>query len=549
MNEVDEPTVDLPLTVPGLLARAVERFGDSEALVDASVEPTVRLSYRELADRSRAMARALVAEGIEPGDRVAIWAPNIWEWPVALLGLHLAGAVLVPLNTRYKGSEAAYILGRSRARLLFAVEGFLGNHYVSMLDGHDLPDLVRIVVMRGELPAGGPAPVVAIDEFLAAVADPAGAEAEVDRRFAALSPDDLSDLLFTSGTTGAPKGVMCTHRQTVLAFEAWGSIVGLEATDRYLIINPFFHSFGYKAGIIASLVKGAAMVPMATFDVGAVMDTIEAEKITTLPGPPTIFQTILNHPEFDIDKLSTLRLAVTGAASVPVQLIREMSEVLRFEKVLTAYGLTEASGIATVSRHDDDAETIANFSGRAIPNVEVRIIDAEGNELPAGEVGEVVIRGYQVMVGYFEAPEQTAETIDAEGWLHTGDIGFMNEAGYLKITDRMKDMFIVGGFNAYPAEIESLLAEHPDIAQASVVGVPDERMGEVGYAFVVLRPGAEAADAPAAAAAIRAWAREHMANFKVPAVVEIIDALPLNASGKVLKFELRDRAVAARGDA
>ena len=529
------------LTTPGLLARAVELFGDREALVDLSVEPAVRLTYAELATEAVATARALVAAGVQPGDRVAIWAPNIWEWPVTLLGLHMAGAVLVPLNTRYKGSEAAYILQRSGAKLLFTVEGFLGNHYVSMLDGHDLPDLAQIVVLRGEAPANA----TSCRELLAAAEGRiAELDSEVARRTETMSPDDLSDILFTSGTTGAPKGVMCTHRQTVLAFDAWGTIVGLESTDRYLIINPFFHSFGYKAGIIASIVKGAAMVPMATFDVDAVMATIESEKITTLPGPPTIFQTILNHPNFDIDRLSTLRLAVTGAASVPVQLIIEMRDVLKFEKVLTAYGLTETSGIATVSRHDDEPEIIANYSGRAIPEVEVAVVDADGHPLPSGEAGEVVVRGYQVMLGYFDDPAQTAEVLDADGWLHTGDVGVMNPDGYLKITDRMKDMFIVGGFNAYPAEIESLLANHADVAQASVVGVPDERMGEVGHAFIVLRPGAAAT-----ADDIRSWARENMANYKVPSTVEIVDALPLNASGKVLKFELRDRAVEARAAA
>jgi len=528
-------------TVPGLLARAVERFGDREALVDRSVEPHVRLTYAQLSDEARATAKALIAAGLEPGDRVAIWAPNIWEWPVTLLGVHLAGGVLVPLNTRYKGSEAADIIRRSGAKLLFTVQGFLGNDYVSMLDDQDLPGLYEIVVMRGDVPAGGSTTVTGCGDFLVA---PFGehevrAEAELDARIAALSPDDLADIIYTSGTTGAPKGVMCAHRQTVLAFDAWGTIVGLRADDRYLVINPFFHSFGYKAGIIASLVKGNVLVPLATFDVGAVMDTIEAERITTLPGPPTIFQTIINSPAFDIAKLSTLRLAVTGAASIPVQLIRDMRDVLEFDTVLSAYGLTEACGIATVSRHDDDPETIADYSGRAIPDVEVRIVDDDGNEVPRGEQGEVLIRGYQVMLGYFDAPEQTAETIDADGWLHTGDVGVMNADGYLKITDRTKDMFIVGGFNAYPAEIESLMSEHPDIAQASVIGVPDERMGEVGYAFVVLRPGATAT-----ADEIKVWAKGHMANYKAPATVEVVGELPVNAAGKVVKFELRDRALA-----
>ena len=523
-------------TIPELLRSTVAAHGDREALVD----PEARLSYSELLDRVNASARAFIGSGIEPGDRVAIWAPNIWEWPVTQLGLHSVGAVLVPLNTRYKGSEATYILSKSRARILFCVEGFLGNDYASMLrdaiDGGELPDLERIVVLRGSVPEGA----TSHHDFLALGADVA--PSAVDDRVAALGPDDLSDLLFTSGTTGAPKGVMCTHGQTVRAFEAWATIVGREASDRYLIINPFFHSFGYKAGIISSLTKGATMVPLATFDVGQVMATIEAEQITTLPGPPTIFQTIINHPDFDITRLSSLRLAVTGAASVPVQLIREMHEVLGFDTVLTAYGLTEASGIATVSRHDDPVEIIADYSGRAIPGVEVRVVDGAGDTVPTGEPGEVLIRGYQVMVGYFEAPEQTAEVIDAEGWLHTGDIGVMNEDGYLKITDRIKDMFIVGGFNAYPAEIESLLADHPEIAQAAVVGVPDGRMGEVGYAFVVLRPGASIDGE-----SIRAWAKEHMANFKVPRQVEIVDAFPLNASGKVLKYELRERAAGAGG--
>ncbi len=521
-------------TVPGLLARAVERFGDSEAIVDRSVEPHVRLTYSALADEARATAKALVAAGVEPGDRVAIWAPNIWEWPVTLLGIHLAGATVVPLNTRYKGSEAADIIRRSGAKLLFTVQGFLGNDYVSMLDGQDLPGLEQIVVMRGDVPAGA----VGCEALIAAASDPA-LDQQLDARIAAVSPEHVADIIYTSGTTGAPKGVMCAHRQTVLAFDAWGTIVGLRAEDRYLVINPFFHSFGYKAGIIASLVKGNALIPLATFDVAAVMETIEAERITTLPGPPTIFQTIINHPAFDIDRLSTLRLAVTGAASIPVQLIRDMREILGFDTVLSAYGLTEACGIATVSRHDDPPEIIANYSGRAIPDVEVRIADDAGNEVARGEQGEVLIRGYQVMLGYFDAPEQTAETIDADGWLHTGDVGIMNPDGYLKITDRTKDMFIVGGFNAYPAEIESLMSEHPDIAQASVVGVPDERMGEVGYAFVVLRPGAATT-----AEEIKGWAKDHMANYKVPATVEIVADLPLNAAGKVVKFELRDRAVA-----
>ncbi|MEZ5320952.1 MAG: FadD3 family acyl-CoA ligase [Microthrixaceae bacterium] len=526
--------------MPALAMRAARLFGDREAVVDLGVEPALRLTFADLEREARATARALVHAGIEPGDRVAIWAPNIWEWPVALVGLHMAGAVLVPLNTRYKGTEAAFILGRSGAKALFCVNGFLGNDYVGMLAGSELPELTTTVVLRGDAPEG----TVSCAGFLSAAGNDADTDAldvEVQRRIDSLAPDDLCDILFTSGTTGEPKGVMCSHRQTVKGYEAWADLVGLTAADRYLVINPFFHSFGYRAGIVACLVKGATMVPLATFDVDAVADAIEAEGITALPGAPTIFQTLINHPDLDRARLSTLRLAVTGAASVPEQLIAEMGTVLGFDTVLTAYGLTEASGIATVSRHDASIETVANFSGRAIPDVEVAIVDDDGAPLPAGEVGEVVIRGYNVMLGYYGDPERTAQTITADGWLHTGDVGYLNEDGYLKITDRTKDMFIVGGFNVYPAEVEGLLASHPAIAQSAVVGIPDDRMGEVGHAFVVLRPGVDAEPS-----GLRSWAREHMANFKVPATFEIVDALPLNASGKVLKFELRDRAVARR---
>jgi acyl-CoA synthetase (AMP-forming)/AMP-acid ligase II len=259
-----------------------------------------------------------------------------------------------------------------------------------------------------------------------------------------------------------------------------------------------------------------------------------------LPGPPTLYQTILNHPDRTSLDTSSLRLAVTGAAAIPVSLVERMWSDLGFSTVITGYGLTEACGIATMCRHDDDAETIATTSGRAIPGVEVQVVDDAGSPLPAGEPGEITVRGYNVMAGYFEDPDQTADTIDADGWLHTGDIGVIDERGYVRITDRKKDMFIVGGFNAYPAEIESLLTRHPGVAQAAVVGVPDERLGEVGLAFIVAATGV----ARLSEDELIAWSRDNMANFKVPRTIRFVDALPLNASGKVLKYELRERAAA-----
>ena len=505
-------------SIPNLARWAAARYGDAEGVVDGAT----RITFEDLWARSAAAARAFIAAGVEPGDRVAIWAPNRWEWVVALLGLQSAGAVLVPLNTRSKGAEAAYILNASRAKVLVTVDGFLGSSYLEMLRAEELPHLERTVVLPDSW-----------DDFVAtgASVEPSEVDACVD----ALTPDALADMMFTSGTTGRPKGVLTTHGQTLRAFQSWASVTGLRAGDRYLLVNPMFHTFGYKAGIVAALLAGATLVALPVFDVDDALAAIARERISMIPGPPTLYQSLLNHPKLGDADLSTLRLAVTGAAAIPVDLVRRMRDELGFETVITGYGLTEVTGVATMCRYDDDLETIACTSGRAIPDVEVRVVDDDdGREVPRGDAGEIVVRGYNVMQGYFEDPEQTAETIDVDGWLHTGDIGVMDDRGYVRITDRKKDMFIVGGFNAYPAEIESLLLAHPQIAQAAVVGVPDERLGEVGVAFVVPVHGA-VLDADE----VVAWARSTMANFKAPRRVEVVDALPLNASGKVMKFELR----------
>jgi acyl-CoA synthetase (AMP-forming)/AMP-acid ligase II len=313
--------------------------------------------------------------------------------------------------------------------------------------------------------------------------------------------------------------------------------VGLRHGDRYLIINPFFHAFGLKAGILASLIKGATIIPHAVFDVPSVMQRVAEERVSMLPGPPAIYQTILDHPDLASFDLSTLRLAVTGSATVPVEMIRRMRRELPFQNIVTGYGLTETHGISTMCRHDDDDETIAFTAGRPIPGMELRIVDDKGRDLAVGQPGEVLLRGYNLMTGYYDEPEATATTISPDGWLATGDIGVVDDRGNLRITDRSKDMFITGGFNAYPAEIENILMNHPSVGQVAVIGIPDHRMGEVGMAWVVPRSGVQLDPDE-----IIAWARENMANFKAPRRVAIVDALPLNASGKVLKFELRTMA-------
>lgn len=523
-------------TIPRLVRSSAARFPSREAIVD--VDAGLTLTFPQLAAAAHDAARAFLAHGIEPGDRVAVWAPNIWEWVVAAIGAQSTGAVLVPLNTRFKGREAAYILGRARARTLLTVSGFLDTDYVALLRDavdvtEELPDLDTVVVLRGDTPAGaiGWADFVARGEVVTTE--------EAEDRALAVEPGARSDIMFTSGTTGNPKGVVCTHAQTLRAYRDWSEVVGLRADDRYLIVNPFFHAFGYKAGWLSALMMGATNLPHAVFDASAVLERIPRDRVSMLPGPPTLYQTILDHPERDRHDLSSLRLSVTGAAAIPVELILRMRRELTFETIITGYGLTESCGIATMCRYDDDPETIATTSGRAIPEVEVQVVDERGQEVTRGEPGEVVVRGYNVMQGYLDDPEETAAAIDGDGWLHTGDIGVMDERGYLRITDRTKDMFIVGGFNAYPAEIENLMLRHEAIAQVAVVGVPDDRMGEVGMAFVVLRPGASATPAD-----IVEWCRAEMANYKVPRRVELVDELPLNATGKVLKYQLREQATA-----
>jgi acyl-CoA synthetase (AMP-forming)/AMP-acid ligase II len=516
---------ELPETIPGVLARAAAEFASIEALVDERF----RLTYPELRDAAGNYARALISSGIEPGDRVGIWAPNSSEWVMAALGIYRAGATIVPLNTRFKGDEAAYILEDAGVKLLFTTTDFLGANYVEMLraTGAKLPP--TIVVIEGPT---APDTIGLMGDFLDR--KDAVSLADVEAREQAISGDDLSDIMFTSGTTGRPKGAMLTHSASVKAYDAWSSVVGLSAGDRYLIANPFFHTFGLKAGILASIVSGATIVPHAVFDVDAIMQRVVEERITMLPGAPTVYQSILDHPRVSEFDMSTLRLGVTGAATVPVELIRRIRDELGFDTMVTGYGLTEATGIATMCRHDDDPETIATRCGRAIPGVEVQVVDENGKEVPFGEAGEVVVRGYNIMKGFLNNPEATAEAIDADGWLHTGDIGVMDERRYLRITDRLKDMFIVGGFNAYPAEIENMMLEHPALSQVAVVGMPDHRMGEVGCAFVILRPGQQVT-----ADELNAWCREKMANYKVPRRFEIVTEFPLNSTGKVQKNDLR----------
>jgi acyl-CoA synthetase (AMP-forming)/AMP-acid ligase II len=536
------PEATAATTIPDALYRAAERWPDDEAVVGDGGE---RWTFADLLDRSRQVGRALVAAGVEPGDRVALWAPNSPAWIAASFGVYLTGAVLVPLNSRYRGEEAAHVLRTSGARLLITVTDLLGRSLLAELDAAadpprwaageptamaGEPGTCLRVVLSGQVPPGA----VDWDAFLAR--GDGVADGEVDQRARAVAPGDRSDIIFTSGTTGAAKGAVLGHGASVRTYTVWADQVGLRHDDRYLIVYPFFHTAGLKSGVLACVLTGATMVPHAVFEPAAVMQRVVDERITMLPGTPTVFQGILDAPERPGFDLSSLRLSVTGAAVVPVAVIERMREELRFEKVVTGYGLTETTGTVSMCHHEDPPEVVAHTVGKPLPGVEVRIVDRQGRVVAGGEPGEIQVRGYNVMQGYFNAPEATAATVDAEGWLATGDVGLLDDQGNIRITDRVKDMYIVGGFNAYPAEIEGQILRHPDVAQVAVVGVPDDRMGEVGVAFVVPRPGHEIDPA-----ALVAWCRERMANFKVPRRVVPTDALPLNAMGKVVKYELRAR--------
>jgi acyl-CoA synthetase (AMP-forming)/AMP-acid ligase II len=515
-------------TIPALTAATAAQFPDHLAVADGST----RLSYEELFDAARTFGAALVAEGIELGDRVAIWSFNCAEWVIAALGLWQAGAVLVPINTRFKGAEAADILSRSRARALVTVTDFLDTNYVDVLRTADveLPDLHTTIVARGPAPEGART----WTDLLGRARD--RDRSEVDRRRSAVARDDPSDILFTSGTTGAPKGVVCTHGRTLVVAQDWAAMTGLRPGDRYLQVNPYFHMFGLKAGILTSLAAGVAMLPEPVFDPGRALQRIAGERVTVLPGAPTLFQAILDYPDRDQYDLSSLRAGTIGAADIPVELIRRILNELPYSLLVSGYGLTEA-GTATGTGPDDDPETIATTVGRPRPTFELRVADRHGTEVARGETGEVLVRGESVMLEYLDDPKATAETLSSDGWLRTGDLGRLTEAGCLQIVGRLKDMFIVGGFNAYPAEIENFLLRHPEVQQAAVIGIPDARLGEVGMVFVVRHPGSTVTTDE-----LISWSRDQMANYKVPRVVEFVDELPINATGKVAKDLLRQFA-------
>ena len=478
----DRPTWQ---TIPEMVLSAADRFGDAEAVVDGPL----RFTFTEIVERIRCAAGAFADLGVGKGDRVAIWAPNSAEWIIAAFGLLTAGGVLVPVNTRFKTEEAGDIIARSGAKAVLVQKGFLGQDYTA-------PAGIPVIDLKSDfLSSGSP----------------------FER---AVSGTDISDIIFTSGTTGRPKGAMMNHRQTLRMYEEWATLADLREGDRYLQINPYFHTFGLKAGLITSFLRGATMLPVAVFDVDTVVDLIERERITMLPGPPTLYHSLLTVR--DKAKLSTLRAGVTGAADIPVELVRRIHDELPFQTLMTGYGLTEAGNV-TLSRPGDSFEDVATTAGLPCEGVEVRIADD----------GEVLVRGYGVMQGYLDDPEATAQAIDDDGWLHTGDLGNFDRHRAPAHRRPQEGHVHRGWLQRLPGRDRGLPAEPP----GRRAGGRDRcsrratRAGGQGFCGPAKTPVSEDD--------LLAWCRERMAGFKAPRSVEFLDELPLNATGKVMKDQLR----------
>jgi HIP---CoA ligase len=515
---------DLESTVNGVLVSA-DRFPARSAVEDGAI----RWTYADLREQVLAAVRACIASGIKPGDRVGLRASNSALWILAALGIQGSGAILIPLNTRFKGPELAYILRAGGASHILAEDMSISRDLILDAGGADLASLDWVDIgdeaaWHAFTARGGAVP-----------------EREVVARISAITAGDVSDILFTSGTTGYPKGVPFTHGQSLRAYGELGHGFGFTSSDRYLLIPPFFHALGYKSGWFSAFLHGCAVLPEQRFDAARMVDRIERERVTMMIGPPTIFRELLAQAAGGRRDLSSLRLIVPSATSVPAELVGQMRAELGVD-VLTGYGLTEASAIVTYSRVGDDPELVSDSVGRPAPGVEVIITADDDREVPAGETGNILVSGYTVMNGYWGDPAATAAAIMPDGRLRTGDLGSLDEHGFLRITGRKKDVILVGGFNVYPAEVERFLVLHPLVTEVAVVGVPDERLGEVPWAFVVPVAGRELDRAE-----FLQWARTRMANFKVPRNVEVVDSLPKNPSMKVLREELRKQGTTILG--
>ena len=523
------------LTLGQMLDEAAARDPAHEAIVFRDE----RVSYGQLKARADAFALGLVALGMERGDHVVLWMPNRVEWNVAHLAIAKAGCVTVTCNSRYKALEVEYVLRQSDAKALILADRFdaAGVDYLELLREIDalsprLAALRHVIVLGSRVPAGCRpwAEVEALGR---------GSDLRVLERIG-VTPDDPAAMLYTSGTTGEPKGCLLSHGNVYYKCHVYTELHEWTARDRYFVPVPYFHIFGCMGGTAANCLVGSTQVVMDIFDPGEAMRLIEAERVTVFSGVPTMFITILNHPDFGRYDLGSLRTGSIGAAPVPAEIMRRIldSEGGLGMDALVVYGLTEATGGTHWTRPGDPLEKRVATVGLPTPEIEDRVVDPiTGAPVGPGEEGEVCVKGPTMMMGYYKKPEATAEKL-RDGWLRTGDMGVKDGDGYLRITGRLTDMIIVGGFNTYPAEIENFFLRHPKVLDVSIVGIPDPIMGEAVMAFVIPKAGESLT-----AEEIAAFARGRIANFKVPKYVEIVDSFPLTGSGKVQKFKQRAYAV------
>jgi fatty-acyl-CoA synthase len=523
-----------PATQPLLgdtIGRAFERTVSAQPDADALVSrhQDVRLTYRELSDRVLAAARGLLAAGIERGDRVGIWSPTNAEWTILQFASARVGAILVNVNPSYRVNELAYALKHSGVRLLVAAEGFRGADYLAMIDEvrADLPALDRVVVIGRDW-----------DDFVAA-GDAVPASAVVERENT-LDADDPINIQYTSGTTGNPKGATLTHHNILNNARDLGQLLGYSAADRVAIPVPLYHCFGMGIGNLGCVTAGAAMVyPAEAFDALATLQAISEEKCTSIYGVPTMFIGMLEHPDFRQYDMSSLRTGIMAGAPCPIEVMKRAVDEMNVSEVTIAYGMTETSPVSFITRRSDSIDRRVSTVGTVLPGVEAKVIDpATGDTVPRGTPGEVCTRGYLVMRGYWDNDDATRDAIDPAGWMHTGDLGVMDEEGYLNIVGRSKDMVIRGGENLYPREIEELIFQHPAVASVQVIGVPDVKMGEELMAWVALRDGASLD-----AEELREWCKERVARFKVPRYVKFTDEFPMTVTGKIQKFKMRAEAI------
>ncbi|MBA0124471.1 AMP-binding protein [Haloechinothrix sp. YIM 98757] len=525
-------TSEVPLlgdTIGDNLTRTVAAFGDREALVD---HPSGRRwTYRAFADDVDAVALGLAARGVGKGDRVGIWSPNCPEWTLVQYATAKLGAILVNINPAYRTHELTYVLNQAGISTLISASGFKSSDYVAMIDEArpDCPTLSDVLVL------GTP-------EWHDLLATGAAADhARLDDIAATLSPDDPINIQYTSGTTGFPKGATLSHHNILNNGFFVGELCGYTEADRICIPVPFYHCFGMVMGNLAATSHGACMViPAPGFDPEATLETVAAERCTSLYGVPTMFIAELSEPSLDQYDVSSLRTGIMAGAPCPAEIMKQVIDRLGMREVTICYGMTETSPVSMQTRTDDTIERRVSTVGQVHPHLEVKIIDPEsGLTVPRGTPGEFCTRGYSVMLGYWEQADETAEAIDAARWMHTGDIAVMDDEGYVQVTGRIKDMIIRGGENIYPREIEEFLHTHPDIVDAQVIGVPDERYGEELMAWVILRDGAE----PITAESLREFATDRLTHYKIPRYVHVVDEFPMTVTGKVRKVDMRERAI------